>query len=297
LIKRLPFASGAVTDAVLQPDGKIVVVGWTGVDIDFYVTRLNANGTVDPTFAPAKERLSELEDGAAREKALAARGKRATMAANTPSAPVVIAALPGNQITSVRADAEPAQWRPSPAVATEPVPPPLQASFTLRPTLEDREGAAAAPGRAHRLPAPALAPAQPATPTPPAAVEHVVVPAQAVTTTKRTPGFEIITMAEPEAPPSKPPPVPTAPAVSGQGFGVQLGSFKTEALAQHGWDTVRNKSGDLLNNLKPAIESVTVGGKGLMYRLFADSFADRSGAASLCQALKARGASCFVVER
>ena len=131
------------------------------------------------------------------------------------------------------------------------------------------------------------------------AVERVVVPATqpVVATTRRTAGFEIITMAEAATPPSKPPPVPTAPAVSGQGFGVQLGSFKTEALAQRGWETVRNKSGDLLNNLKPAIESVTVGGKGLMYRLFADAFPDRNGANALCQSLKTRGATCFVVER
>ncbi len=248
---------------------------------------------IDPAFAPAKERLSDLEDSAARERALAARGKHTiSMAASTLSAPVVIAALPGNQITSVRADAEPAQWRPSPAVATEPAPPPMQASFALRPTLEDREGAAVPREPLHT---PAIAPV-PAVASAPA-VERVVVPVQVVTTTKRTPGFEIITMAEPAAPPSKPPPVPTAPAVTGQGFGVQLGSFKTEALAQRGWETVRNKSGDLLNNLKPAIESVTVGGKGLMYRLFADAFADRSAAAALCQSLKAHGASCFVVER
>jgi len=34
-----------------------------------------------------------------------------------------------------------------------------------------------------------------------------------------------------------------------------------------------------------------------MYRLFADSFADRASARSLCSSLKTRGASCFVVER
>ena len=60
---------------------------------------------------------------------------------------------------------------------------------------------------------------------------------------------------------------------------------------------MRNKSGDLLNNLKPAIEAVTVGGKGLMYRLYADAFPDRNSASALCQSLKTRGASCFVVER
>jgi tetratricopeptide (TPR) repeat protein len=250
--------------------------------------------SIDPAFAPAKERLSDLEEGAAREKVMAARGKR-TAAASTPVAPVVIAALPGNQITSVRADAEaPAPWPlASPAVATEAAPPPIQASVTLRPSLGDQDGTARRSEPVRALPA-AAAPVAPVTP----AVERVVVPTQSSVTTRRTPGFEIITMAEAATPaPTKPPPVPTAPAVTGQGFGVQLGSFKSEALAMRGWETVRTKSGDLLNNLKPAVEAVPVEGKGLMYRLYADSFPDRTGASTLCQSLKTRGASCFVVER
>ncbi len=251
--------------------------------------------TIDQAFAPAKERLNDLEEGAAREKVQAARGKRISIAVNAPVTPVVIAALPGNQITSVRADAEATPGWPvhaMAAVATEAAPPPMQASVALRPTLEDQEGVRApAQNRIHQ-PAVAAAPVT-------QAVERVVVPTTPplVATTRRTAGFEIITMAEAATPPSKPPPVPTAPAVSGQGFGVQLGSFKTEALAQRGWETVRSKSGDLLNNLKPAIESVTVGNKGLMYRLFADPFPDRNGAHALCQSLKTRGATCFVVER
>src|SRR5262249_43699670 len=108
-------------------------------------------------------------------------------------------------------------------------------------------------------------------------------------TTRRTPGFEIITLAEAATPaPTKPPPVPTAPAVTGQGFGVQLGSFKTEALALRGWETVHTRSGDLLSNLKPAIEATPVQGKGTMYRLYADAFADRAAAGALCQQLKSR---------
>jgi hypothetical protein len=64
-----------------------------------------------------------------------------------------------------------------------------------------------------------------------------------------------------------------------------------------GWETVRGRSGELLNNLKPAVEAVPVPGKGMMYRLYADSFPERDGAATLCQSLKSKGASCFVVER
>ncbi|MBI1212327.1 MAG: tetratricopeptide repeat protein [Alphaproteobacteria bacterium] len=247
---------------------------------------------IDPRYQQAKDRLNDLEERAARQKVMAAHGGRQSMVASrTPTAPVVIAALPGNQITSVRADAEPTAAWPlaSAAVASDAIPAPMPASVALRPSLRDQDGVARAPA--------AAPPVAPAEPTP--AVERMVVPVQPTkTTSRRTPGFEIISVAEASTPePAAPPPVPTAPAVTGQGFGVQVGSFKSEALALRGWKTVLNRSGNLLDNLKPAVEAVPVPGKGTMYRLFADSFPERSGAATLCQALKAKGASCLVVER
>ena len=45
--------NGAVSDAALQPDGKIVLGGTNGVPEDFFVMRLRTNGTVDPTFVTA----------------------------------------------------------------------------------------------------------------------------------------------------------------------------------------------------------------------------------------------------
>ncbi len=51
---RATIGGGSVTDAVVQPDGKLVIVGWTGAPtLDFFVTRLRANGTIDPTFVTA----------------------------------------------------------------------------------------------------------------------------------------------------------------------------------------------------------------------------------------------------
>ncbi len=47
------IGSGTVTDAVLQPDGKIVVVGFTQTTLGFFVIRLRANGTLDPAFVTA----------------------------------------------------------------------------------------------------------------------------------------------------------------------------------------------------------------------------------------------------
>ena len=40
--------TGFVSDAALQPDGKIVIVGWTDPPADFFITRLRPNGTRDP---------------------------------------------------------------------------------------------------------------------------------------------------------------------------------------------------------------------------------------------------------
>jgi len=45
--------NGAVSDAALQPDGKIVLAGTNGVPEDFFVMRLLPNGTVDPAFVTA----------------------------------------------------------------------------------------------------------------------------------------------------------------------------------------------------------------------------------------------------
>ncbi|HEV7527216.1 MAG TPA: hypothetical protein VGP92_19835, partial [Acidimicrobiia bacterium] len=49
-LANLPLGGGAITDAALQPDGKVVLVGWGGPHTGIIVTRLRANGTVDPTF-------------------------------------------------------------------------------------------------------------------------------------------------------------------------------------------------------------------------------------------------------
>jgi tetratricopeptide (TPR) repeat protein len=261
-------------------------LGKRGEAIDAYRHALK----IDPDFSSAKQRLEDLERGAARERVMAQQRARRQGKAQELAAPVVIAALPGNQIT-VRSDAE-VLLPVSPAVAIQALPP-LQSSVSLRPSLGDQEGVRAP------KPASVSAPAARDHPPPAMAVERVVVPTQAPTVTRRrTPGFEIITREEATPPPVKaPPPVPTAPAVTGQGYGVQLGSFKSEALAQRGWENVRGRTGDLLNDLKPAIESVTVDGKGLVYRLYADAFADRAAAGELCRSLKSRGTTCFVVER
>jgi uncharacterized delta-60 repeat protein len=46
-------ATGGATDAVLQSDGKLVVVGWNDAPSGFLVLRLRTDGTLDPAFVTA----------------------------------------------------------------------------------------------------------------------------------------------------------------------------------------------------------------------------------------------------
>ena len=50
---RLRHARQPVGGAALQPDGKIVIAGYTQADEDVAVVRLNANGSLDATFGTA----------------------------------------------------------------------------------------------------------------------------------------------------------------------------------------------------------------------------------------------------
>lgn len=47
-----PLSSGEVRSVLVQPDGKIILVGGASIqsDSDFTLTRLNPNGTIDTTF-------------------------------------------------------------------------------------------------------------------------------------------------------------------------------------------------------------------------------------------------------
>lgn len=52
VITNIGGTDDASTSAVLQPDGKIIVAGWTNVSgiYDFIVVRYNTNGSIDTTF-------------------------------------------------------------------------------------------------------------------------------------------------------------------------------------------------------------------------------------------------------
>jgi len=61
------------SDVIVQPDGKIVVLGWTydGVASDFALVRLNSDGSFDTTFSGDGKVIVDFGDGQAYGRALA----------------------------------------------------------------------------------------------------------------------------------------------------------------------------------------------------------------------------------
>ncbi len=82
-------------------------------------------------------------------------------------------------------------------------------------------------------------------------------------------------------------------ALPGGGM-VQLGAWRDEASAADGWNRIQGQAGDALSGLKPQIVAVDLAGKGRYYRLRAGPVG-RDNAASLCEALLAKGVACMVV--
>jgi hypothetical protein len=116
---------------------------------------------------------------------------------------------------------------------------------------------------------------------------------------------EKITVSTPQAPVpvTKVTPVSTlASKADGEGgsdveFALQVGSFKTQALAEKGWLSLLGVAGELLNGLSHVIEPVSMADKGTVYRLFAEALPDREAALGLCRTLRDKGAVCIVVRR
>jgi tetratricopeptide (TPR) repeat protein len=86
---------------------------------------------------------------------------------------------------------------------------------------------------------------------------------------------------------------PHIPPVAG-GATLQLGAFRGEGEAQAGWKTLLSRTGNTLDGVAPVIVAADVPGKGRFWRLRVGPL-DKDRAASICEAIKARGASCMPV--
>ncbi|HEX6141343.1 MAG TPA: SPOR domain-containing protein [Geminicoccaceae bacterium] len=120
-----------------------------------------------------------------------------------------------------------------------------------------------------------------------------------------------------DPPPSEPPPsepaagVRTTPAVApaarlaapasdvaldGPHFRVQLAAVRNEADAQRAWDLFRADYGDVLAGVEPIFERGETT-NGVFYRVQLGPYAELNRAERLCEELKQRNASCFVLRR
>lgn len=78
-------------------------------------------------------------------------------------------------------------------------------------------------------------------------------------------------------------------------FTLQFGAFGSRESAEALWNTLRGQHVELLQDMSPAIVEVRGGGGKILYRLQGQAgFTDRETAVNRCEALKKKGATCFV---
>jgi cell division septation protein DedD len=106
----------------------------------------------------------------------------------------------------------------------------------------------------------------------------------------------------PQPPDAAARPSPTVtPAPSGRvagegGYRIQLAAVRDQADARRAWDLFVVDLGPVLKGVKPFIERADTG-NGVFYRIQVGPFASLQEAESLCDQLKQRNASCFVIRR
>ena len=104
------------------------------------------------------------------------------------------------------------------------------------------------------------------------------------------PGSEIATATPPQAPP------PRAPISADGDFRIQLAAVRSEADAQRAWQLFMGDLGFMLADVEPIFERADTA-HGVFYRVQIGPFASQEAAESLCEQLKRRNASCFVIRR
>ena len=235
--------------------------------------------------APSAEAPADVPDSGAPQPATAESLQEAETALDRLLAEVTALSegtdAPDGAVTAPAADQD----------ATE-VPPEREESPASKPATTT----AAAPTSGHA--APAAPPAKPA-PAPPAATAGTsteVRPAGALTS---APPSEAQAPARPTAAaalsgagaPISPPPV----APDGQ-FRIQLAAVRGEADAQRAWNLFMADLGPVLSTVEPIFERAETA-NGVFYRVQIGPFASQETAESLCEQLKQRNASCFVIRR
>ncbi|NOZ42062.1 MAG: hypothetical protein GXP02_02685 [Alphaproteobacteria bacterium] len=88
---------------------------------------------------------------------------------------------------------------------------------------------------------------------------------------------------------------PAAATTTADNFRVQLGSYRTKAIAQRALKTAKVKLGDIIGGYQGNIVSADLGKRGIFYRLQLSPFKTRHAANEFCSQLKTKGQNCYSV--
>ncbi len=78
-------------------------------------------------------------------------------------------------------------------------------------------------------------------------------------------------------------------------FKVQLGTSRSSDRANKIWFFLRAQNQDLLENLKPSFEKITIDDGGILYRIQVGPFKSWRAAERMCREIKKRAVNCFPV--
>jgi cell division septation protein DedD len=92
--------------------------------------------------------------------------------------------------------------------------------------------------------------------------------------------------------PSRAPP----PVVAEGDFRIQLAAVRGQADARRAWDLFVADMAPVLRGMEPIFERADTA-NGVFYRVQIGPFASQQSAEGLCEQLKQRNASCFVIRR
>jgi hypothetical protein len=171
---------------------------------------------------------------------------------------------------------------------------PAEDRASIEPPAQRQVGAASAPAEtAAASEPPATAPAETAaSPEPPATTpaDRAPVPRPEVRPAPRPESTEVVAATPPQA---ATPRIPIAPDGD---FRIQLAAVRGEADARRAWQLFMGDLGPVLADVEPIFERADTA-NGVFYRVQVGPFASQEAADTLCEQLKQRNASCFVIRR
>ena len=90
--------------------------------------------------------------------------------------------------------------------------------------------------------------------------------------------------------------MPRVPIAVDGDFRIQLAAVRGEADARRAWQLFMGDLGPVLADVEPIFERADTA-NGVFYRVQVGPFASQEAADTLCEQLKQRNASCFVIRR